>query len=185
MASQPTTAEISVSKAKDVIIREAKRIEEALLYSSRGHFTAARLWSNFHLWIGIPMVLLSAIAGASALAEFDHNHVIAGILSIIIAALSGVMTFLNPNAKAAAHQTAGNKYDSLMNKVRMFWSIDCWRDESDDVLTEKVKYLSEQKDVLNNTCPQPPNWAYKIAKRGIAAGEADYEVDKEGNDRKT
>jgi hypothetical protein len=184
MASQPTTAEVSVSKAKDVIITEAKRIEEALLYSSKGHYTASRLWSNFHLWIGIPMVLLSAIAGASALAQFDHNHMVAGILSIIVVALSGVMTFLNPNAKAAAHQTAGNKYDSLMNKVRIFWSIDCWREESDDVLTEGVKYLSEQKDVLNSTCPQPSHLAYTIAKRGIAAGEADYEVDKGKSDCK-
>jgi hypothetical protein len=92
--------------------------------------------------------------------------------------LSGVMTFLNPNAKAAAHLNAGNKYDSLMNKARIFWSIDCWQDESEQVLTEKLKYISEQKDNLNQTCPQFPNWAYKIAKRGIEAGEGDYKIDR-------
>lgn len=175
---QTTTAEKPVSKTKDEIIKEAKRVEEGLLYSSKGHFTASNFWSNFHLWIGVPVVLLSAIAGASALSQFDPKHIVAGLLSILIVALSGVMTFLNPNEKASVHLNAGNNYDSLMNKVRMFWSIDCWRDESEQVLTERLKYFAEQKDKLNQSCPQVPRWAYKVAQRGIKDGEGDYTVDK-------
>ena len=123
-------------------------------------------------------MLLSAIAGASALSQFDPRHVIAGLISILVAALSGVMTFLNPNEKASVHLNAGNNYDSLMNRARIFWSIDCWRDESEQVLTEKLKYLSEQKDKLNQSCPQVPRWAYNIARKGIKDGEGDYTVDK-------
>jgi hypothetical protein len=100
------------------------------------------------------------------------------LISILVAALSGVMTFLNPNEKASVHLNAGNNYDSLMNKVRIFWSIDCWRDESEQVLTEKLKYISEQKDKLNQSCPQVPKWAYSIARKGIKDGEGDYTVDK-------
>jgi hypothetical protein len=176
-ANQPTTAELTVSKTKDEIIKEAKRIEEALLLSSKRHFKAASLWSGFHLCIGIPVVLVSAVAGATAFAQFDVNHVVAGVLSLGIAALTSVMTFLNPNSKAAAHQTAGNKYDALMNKVRIFWCIDCWGIESDQVLTEKLKHFSEQKDALNQNSPQTSFIAYSLAKRGIAAGEAKYQVD--------
>ncbi|MFZ2654959.1 MAG: SLATT domain-containing protein [Victivallales bacterium] len=175
---QPTTAEKVVSKTKVEIINEAKRIEEALLYSSKGHFAASHFWGNFHLWVGVPTVLFSAVAGASALSKFDPNHVIAGSFSILVAVLSGVMTFLNPNEKVRAHLNAGNNYDSLMNKIRMFWSIDCWRDESEQVLTEKLKYFSEQKDHLNQTCPQIPRWAYSLAKERIKEGEGDYMVDK-------
>jgi hypothetical protein len=176
---QPTTAERPVSKTKDEIIREAKRIEEGLLYSSKGHFAASYLWTNFHLCIGIPVVLLSAIAGASALSRFDANHVIAGSISIIVAALSGVMTFLNPNEKAATHLNAGNNYDSLMNKTRIFWSIDCWRDESEQVLTERLKYFAEQRDKLNQSSPQIPLWAYRAGRRGIEKGEGEYAIDKQ------
>jgi hypothetical protein len=175
---QLTTAEKTISKTSDEIIKEAKRIEESLLCTSKGHFAVSHFWSNFHLWIGIPMVILSAIAGASALSQFDTRHILAGIISIIVVALSGVMTFLNPNEKSASHLNAGNSYDSLMNRIRMFWSIDCWRDESEAVLTEKLKYFSEQKDKLNQSCPQVPRWAYRIAKRGINDGEGAYAVDK-------
>ncbi len=174
---QHNTAEIPVSKTKNEVIKEAKRIEESFLFSSKGHFAASHFWTNFHFWVGVPMVILSAIAGAAALAQFDTNHLIAGFLSIIVVALSGLMTFLNPNEKSSAHLNSGNYYDSLMNKVRIFWSIDCWRDEPEQFLTEKLKYFSEQKDKLNQSCPQIPNWAYDIAKKGILEGEGDYKVD--------
>ena len=88
------TGEISLSKTKAEIIKEAKRIEEAVLFSSKGQFAAAHFWTNFHLIIGVPVVLLAAIAGASALAKFDPDHLWAGILSIIVAALTAVQTFL-------------------------------------------------------------------------------------------
>jgi len=175
---RPATAERPVSKTKDEIIKEAKRIEESLLVSSKGHFAASHFWGNFHLWIGVPVVLLSAVAGASALSQFDPSHIIAGLISIVVAALSGMMTFLNPNEKASVHLNAGNNYDSLQNKIRIFWSIDCWRDESEQVLTERLKYFSEQKDKLNQSCPQIPRWAYNIARKGIEEGQGDYRVDK-------
>jgi hypothetical protein len=38
------TAERPVSKARDEIIREAKRLEETTLYSMKGHHCAARRW---------------------------------------------------------------------------------------------------------------------------------------------
>lgn len=176
---QPATAEKSVSKTKDEIVKEAKRIEESLLYSSKGHFVTARFWTNFHLWIGIPVVLFSAVAGASALLKFDSRHIVAGVISIIVVALSGVMTFLNPNDRASTHLNAGNNYDSLMNNVRIFWSIDCWGNESEQVLTERLKNFSELKNKFNQSCPQVPQWAYNIAKRGIKEGEGSYSVDKE------
>ena len=178
MADKPTTAESVVSKAKDEIIRESQRIEESLLFSSKGHFAASHFWGDFHLWIGIPIVLLSAIAGASALGQFDPTHAVSGTLSIVVAALSGVLTFLNPNEKVSVHLNAGNNYDSLMNRVRVFWSIECWTDESDEILTERLKGLSDQKDKLNSTSPQIPRWAYRRARKGIETGEAEYSVDK-------
>lgn len=172
------TAEKPISKAIDQIIKEAKRIEESSLYSSKGHFVSAQFWTGFHLIVGIPMILCAAGASASALAKFDKNGSIIAILSIAATALSALVTFLNPNEKANIHLNSGNNYDSLQNRVRMFWSIDCWREESEQVLTEKLKYFSEQKDKLNQTSPQIPWWVYKIARIGIRSGEADYKVDK-------
>ncbi len=170
-----TTSEASVSKTKEQIVAEAQRIEESAMYSSKGHFAASYLWSKFHLGIGLPMVIISVIAGASLL---EAHKTIAGILSIIVAVLSGMMTFLNPNERSSKHFSAGNHYDSLQTKTRIFRTIDCPRENSDQVLTEKLSVFTDQREKLKQSSPQIPYWAYKIAKRGIEAGEAEYAVDK-------
>jgi hypothetical protein len=80
------------------------------------------------------------------------------------------MTFLNPNDKLRGHSTAANNADSLMNNVRVFWSIDCWQEVSEEVLTTKLKKYSDDKSKLNQNSPIIPRWAYRKAKVGIEAG---------------
>ena len=174
-----TTNETPVSKTRHEVIKEAKRLEEAVLYSSKGHFVAASAWSYFHLAVGVLLVIGTAIAAALALSQFDQRHTVAAVLYIVAAVLSAVLTFLNPNDRSAGHFNAGNHYDALMNRVRIFWNIECWQDDSDQVLTSRLNDLIREKDRLNLASPQIPYWAYRFAKRGILAGEATYQVDKE------
>ena len=178
MNDTQTTAERSLTIAKEAIIKEAKRIEENCLYTSKGHFAAAQFWSKFHLWLGIPTVILASIAGASALSQFGSSIVIAGVISIVVVVLSATTTFLNPRERANIHLSAGNNYDSLLSKARIFWTIDCWQNDTDEILTQKLRSLSEERDRLNRECPQVPRFAYLTAKKGIKKGEANHEVDK-------
>ena len=178
MNDTQTTAERPLPKAKEAIIKEAKRIEEDCLYTSRGHFACAQFWSNFHLWLGIPTVILASIAGAFALSQFSSSIVIAGVISIVVVVLSATTTFLNPRERANTHLSSGNNYDSLLSKARIFWTIDCWQNDTDEILTQKLKSLSEERDRLNRECPQVPRFAYLAAKKGIKKGEANHEIDR-------
>lgn len=171
-----TTGEIPASRAKDEIVKEAKRIEEDTLYSSKGHFAASYFWSNFHLWMGVPTAVLAGIVAALAL---SGEGLVGGAVAIVIAGLTAITTFINPNEKASAHLAAGNNFDALSNRARIFWTIDCWQEDSDRVLTEIVKDLSNQKAKLNMSSPQIPGWAYRKGRKGIEAGEAQHAVDKE------
>ena len=170
--------ERAVSKSKEAIIKEAQRIEESALLSSKGHFRAATMWGQFHIGLGLPTVVLAALAGASAFAQFDKENTVAGVLSIVIVVLSSISTFLNPNKKASVHLNAGNKYDALRDKVRIFRTIECWEESSEKNLSELLMRHSEDKSNLNQTSPQIPQIAYRLAKSGIKKGEADYEADK-------
>ncbi len=161
---------------KDNIFKEAKRIEEDSLYSAKGHFITANFWMNFHLWIGIPTAIIAAIAGASALSQFDNHNIIAASLAIIVTALTAITTFLNPNDKANCHRNSGNKYNSLKNKARVFYEVDAYGEDSNQDLTKHLKELSEQRDSLNQNNPLIPRWAYKKAKKRIEKGESDYQV---------
>jgi hypothetical protein len=50
-------------------------------------------------------------------------------------------------------------------------------ENSDEILTSRLKDLSEQRERLNRDCPQVPKGAYEKAKKGIEHGEADYKID--------
>lgn len=163
-------------EAKEKIIKETKRIEEDSLYSSKGHFYAAQFWTNLHLWIGIPATAMAAIAGASALSQFDNHQIIAGILAILVSALSAVSTFINPNEKATIHHNAGNRYNSLKNRSRIFGEIDVDL-ETNEVLLTRLRSLSAERDELNEKSPQIPKWAFRKARKGIEDGEAQYKAE--------
>ena len=131
---QKEIKKIGLKKVKEVIDREKDS-----LYSSKGRFYAGQFWTNLHLWIGIPTAILAAIAGASALSQFDNNNVIAGILAIFVAALIAVTTFLNPNEKATIHHNAGNEYNNLRNRARIFCEVDINLAKDIVDLTEELK----------------------------------------------
>ncbi|MGD0216618.1 MAG: SLATT domain-containing protein [Desulfobaccales bacterium] len=177
-SNEPTTTEKTVTISKGAIINEAKRIFEDCLHTSKSHFVTASYWDNFHLKIGIPTVILAGIAGTLAFAAFSYHDTLAGIFSMIIVVLTAVTTFLNPKERAIAHLTAGNNYASIVGKIRIFWTIECWEETPEKLLADKLKEFSDWRDKLNHDCPQPPQWAYRVAKKGIEEGEAEYMVDK-------
>lgn len=176
-AAQEATAEVQVSRTKEEVVKEAKRIEEDTFHSSKGHFAAAQVWSHFHLFFGGPAAVLAAVVGALAM---TGQTTIAAAISVVVAALTGISTFVNPNERASHHLQSGNDYDGLRNRARIFSTIDCWGSDSDAVLTLTLKELSDEKNKLNHACPQIPWWAYRMAKKGIAAGEGLHSVDKPG-----
>lgn len=164
--------------AKQRISDETNRIEEDCLYSAKGHFNAASLWGAIHLWLGIPSAALSAIAGASALSEFQYHAQIAGGLAIIVAVLTAVSTFLNPQERAAVHHAAGNKYNSTRNQARIFRELRLSLTSlPDEKLLESLEALSRDRDKLNQESPRIPWIAFSRARKGIEEGEATYRVD--------
>src|SRR5688500_11083833 len=147
------TAERSVSRAREEVMNEAARIEEAAQLTSKAHFKAAELWGWFHIALGLPTVIIAAVAGAAAFGRLDAAGTLAGYLSLAVVVLSSITTFLDPNKRASAHTSAGNKYDALVNRVRIFRTIECWEDNPDQVLADRVRRHSEDKNALNEAGP--------------------------------
>jgi hypothetical protein len=173
-----STGEQPVSQARDEIIKAAHRLEEDLLHSSKGQFEAARLWGFWHWSIGIPIVALAALASASALPKLGDSGLIAAGLSLVVAVLSALQTFVNAQEKVLQHQGAGTKYHALLGRVRLFRAIDCVTEINETILTDRLRVFVAEQTTLNESCPAVPRRAYNSAKRGIDAGEAEYRIDK-------
>jgi hypothetical protein len=177
VAFLPTNGDTNMS-LEDSLNREARRVEEDTLYSAKGHFEAARIWSSLHLWLGIPISVLAAVAGASALSQFDNHNTVAGVLAILVSVLAAVNTFLNPNERANAHLNAGNRFNSLRNRARIFCEIDSLSQMEEKELVQHLKELSSERDELNQGSPQISRSAFKRARKRIEGGEANYIADR-------
>lgn len=158
------------------ILRECKRIEEDSIYSAKGHFEAANFWSRVQCRLGGASAALTAIAGGLA---FNGMGVLAGSIAMFTAALTSLLTFLNPSERQRAHLMAGNDYKELQNQSRLFREVEINSETETTQSKNKIKRLADQRNRLNQRSPQIPRFAFEKARAGIEQGEADYAIDKD------
>lgn len=163
------------SQFGEAIVAESRRTEEDAMFSAKGHFEAAKRWNNIHLWIGLPMTLVAAIAGVSALKDYTA---LSAILSLLVAASAAVFTFLKAESRAARHLQAGNAYKALQNDARIFHQVTCQQGRSPSELSATLEELNKTRNKLNMESPQIPRGAFEAARQGIEGGEAAYQVDR-------
>src|SRR6185437_15107211 len=105
---------------KIAIQAELERIEEDCIHSGKAHFNAGDRWTGYHYCLGLPAVVLSAMAGT---AFFKDYATAAGVMSVVVAILTALMTFLKPSERASAHKGCGDQYLALRNDARVFREI--------------------------------------------------------------
>lgn len=159
---------------RNKLIEEAKRIEEDALYSSKGHYNCADNWKSVHYWIGIPAAVLAGVASVSA---FSDNTVIAGYISVLVAILTALSTFLDPNARQNSHKASGAAFGALKNQSRCFYEIDVYLEQDEKKLKKQLDTLFLRRDELNSTSLPISVKAYKKAKKDIESGSNNYKVD--------
>lgn len=156
--------------------REAERIEEDATYSSKSHFNAEDTWVHRHYLLGVPATVLAAIAGA-ALVKSQPEW--ASALTLVASLLTGLMTFLKPNERAAIHRAAAGQFLALRNEARFFREIELLDSSRLGELPDRLKALSSARNELNQKSPSIPRRAFVAARKGIEEGEATHKVDKE------
>jgi hypothetical protein len=169
------------------IIHEAKRISEDTIYCYAGHSQAARRWDEINLWLGIPTTIIAAITGVTSLSSNSSSpailglsaNVLVGVLAFLVAAISGLSTFLDPKNQASKHYLAAVAYLALHNDVRIFYQIDCLSGQPTSELAEQIKKLSARLNDLDNQPLIIPRWAQNAGNKMIKSGAYNYKIDEE------
>ena len=167
-----------VPDPKPAIQAELQRIEEDCIHSGKAHFNAGDRWARYHYWLGIPSVVLSALAGAAFFKDYGD---IAGIMSAIVAILTSLMTFLKPSERASAHKGSGDQYLTLRNDVRIFREIKLTYASDEQVAIAGMDEFTKRRNELNQASAQFSRKDFEIARAGIDQGEAAHGVDKGRN----
>lgn len=158
------------------LCREAERLEEDAIYSSKSHFNAENTWVQRHYWLGVPATVLGAIAGAALVKSQPE---LASLFTLMASLLTGLMTFLKPNERAAMHRAAAGQFLALRNETRFFREIELLDTARLDELPVRLKALSSARNELNQKSPSIPRSAFVAARKGIEEGEATHKVDKD------
>ena len=133
------------------LCREAERLEEDATYSSEGHFNAKDTWVRRNYWRGVPATVLGAVAGATLIKSQPEW---ATAFTLLASLLTGLMTFLKPNERAAIHRAASGQFLALRNEARFFPEIELLQSDRLDELPERLKALSAARNELNLKSPE-------------------------------
>ncbi|MEB3280314.1 MAG: SLATT domain-containing protein [Lyngbya sp.] len=137
---------------------------------SRAHVLVSIRWSNTHLYIGIPSTVFAALAGVQAISELGSDGSNSGkilqiFLSILVAGLAPLLTFLNPNERAnnnlnasRVYELIGDRYDAFL--LRCLVERRSLEQELDELVQLNLAYSEEKKPL-----PLTPEWAFQKAKR--------------------
>ncbi|MEW1616339.1 MULTISPECIES: SLATT domain-containing protein [unclassified Streptomyces] len=161
---------------RTAIADELRRLEESAMYSAQTQFETAKHWRSMHLMMGVPTSLLAAVAGTTALVE-STGRIAAGILALVCAGLSAVMTTVNAPQRMSHATTCANAYLEVQTAARQTRTVDLpalTLDEARVVLAELTSRRGEQ----NRAADPPGRRAYRRAQSNIGCGGQTYAVDR-------
>jgi hypothetical protein len=171
--TKDTAAEARLRAAID---EELRRLEESAMYSAQIQFEQAKRWRGVNLSLGIPASALAAVSGATALAS-TTGRVAAGIIALIAAGLSGILTTVNAAHRTTQASAAANAYLEIQTAARQARLVDLpdlTIEEARAVLAE----LTSRRDEQNKTAEPPSRRSYRRGSKNIERGEQSYAADK-------
>lgn len=160
---------------KKDIIKEAKRVQEAVMWSSQSQFEQAKIWSKRNTFLGVPSSGLAAVAGVGGLADLFGN-VWTGALAITASFLTAILTTLNYSKKIDQAHSSANAYLSLQQDARIFIEVDS-KEGNVKTLREGLSELVARQQEINGTAHIPSPKARERAEKNIKNGRQSYEVD--------
>jgi hypothetical protein len=159
-------------------ILETKGVIKQWLFRVRrmqfAHYDAARRYSSYRLWLGIPVIVLGAAVGATIQISTEKwLQVILGLLSIASAALAGLQTFLNYAELSEQHRISGARFASLKHRIEL---LGVKPSPNEKQLVDELAKLEKHWAKIREDSPNVPNriWRHIEAKMTFQKFEEDY-----------
>lgn len=162
-----------VSAWSKAVLDRLRDWERRCAAAAEVHFQTAEGLARWNLYLGIPVVVLSAIVGTSAFATVSGDvnvglSVAAGTLSVIAAVLASVQTFLRFGARAEQHRVAAEHWSAIRREIEKALALAAQQLGDPKLVLEEVKaHMDEAAD----KAPAMPDrrWKQALAKRERAA----------------
>jgi hypothetical protein len=114
------------------------------------HFDVAEELSRRNLFLGIPVVVLSAIVGTSLFASVSGDGVAVGIriaagtVSLIAGVLASIQTFLRFGARAEQHRVAAERWAAVKREIEKVRALPAEQVGDANELLDDIKARMDQ-----------------------------------------
>ncbi|MDD5455113.1 MAG: SLATT domain-containing protein [Candidatus Ratteibacteria bacterium] len=160
-------------------IDELNKIRADCMYGKKKHYNARDRYGAYHKRMGIVIIGLTAFMGTSVFYSISESdiltaRIIAGILTVSIAVLATLQTFLNFEKRALTHKIIADRYLWLMKKCQRLLSY-C-KDENKsvkEIIADIENIYEEIKDIQKEE-PGVSAKDYQKARAGIKDDEEIY-----------
>ena len=138
------------------------------------HFQTAEALSRWNLYLGIPVVVFSAIVGTSVFATLTHDvpvevRIAAGTVSVITAVLASVQTFLRFGARAEQHRVAAERWSAIRREIEKALALSAAQAGDPKQLLDDVQ--ARMDEAAEKAPPMPDRrWKQALRKQRTAAG---------------
>lgn len=152
--------------------------------SQFAHYRSASRYAFLARLLGIPSVVLSAVAGTALFATLQKEttsfdlRLALGLISVLAGVLAALQTFLGLGARADRHRAAGSAYGAVRREIEQYHAVPPPR--TAEAVKAVMNRLRERLDAIAEKAPDVPDrtWdkAWKKASETASSsplGEAD------------
>ena len=136
----------------------------------RSHYLASSNADQKNFWLGIPVVVITAVVGTSIFGTLQDNpsahiKIAAGVLSISATILAALQTYLGFNEKSAKHKQAGARYAAIWRCLDLLnLELRSLGDEFAPKAIEEFRKIASTLDEVGKESPSIPDRTHKAAK---------------------
>lgn len=141
-------AYIPPGSREELVVAWLRRARE----SQMTHYEMATRLSTRNHWIGVPVIMISALVGTSAFASVLSElipiwaKIIVGVASVLAAVLAALQTFFKYSERAEQHKVFAAKFGALRRELETIHASGRAAQECDSLnaLREKLDRLAEE-----------------------------------------
>jgi hypothetical protein len=155
---------------RQAVDEELRQMTDDMLHTEKTHMAAAERLRGVHNWLGLASTILATAAAATIIAS--ASKVAAGILALLAAIVSGVLTFMKPERTAEQHLVAGRQLNTLRVHARHVLNLDL-PSGSFTAMRKAVDEIAKKKAAIDEGAPSTRARDYNVARGKIVQGTFD------------
>ena len=136
---------------------------------ARAHYLASKKSSKRHVWVGVPIIVITAVVGSGVILDVVEGYepagpFVIGGLSLIAAVLSTFQTFFGYSENAAKHKNAGNQFSALYRRLSILTTQHATSGVDHTKVSEELEKIRTAWDAIELEAPDVPDELYDLAK---------------------